>query len=161
MWGKALYSKKGFSVNKRIQKGLDIKFNTLKLNPVYEECKKEIDDAKNNIEEIETLEKDAENFILKYFEDLKRQVDQRRENLKMKLDNCSDEIILSIGSAKESCTKLSKESKRLSTEIEKSKQELTHLIDRFDNFEINDKKFKEIKQSLSILNGGLTRTLSE
>jgi hypothetical protein len=107
------------------------------LNPVYEECKKEIDDAKNNIEEIDTLEKDPENFILKYFEELKRQVVQRRENLKMKLENCSDEIILSIGSAKESCIKLSKESKRLSTEIEKSKQELTHLIDRFDNFEIN------------------------
>ena len=79
----------------------------------------------------------------------------------MKLDNCSDEIILSIGSAKESCIKLSKESKRLSTEIEKSKQELTYLIDRFDNFEINVKKFKEIKQSLSILNGGLIRALSE
>ena len=49
----------------------------------------------------------------------------------------------------------------MSTEIEKSKQELTYLIDRFDNFEINVKKFKEIKQSLSILNGGLTRALSE
>jgi len=153
--------KKVFSVNKRIQKGLDIQFNTLKLNPVYEECKKEIVNAKNNIEEIETLEKDPENFILKYFEDLKRQVDQRRENLKMKLDNCSDEIILSIGSAMENCIKLSKESKRLSTEIEHSNQELTHLIDRFDTFEINDKKFKAIKQSLIIRNGGLIGTLSE
>ncbi len=132
---------------------MDIQFNTLKLNPVYEECKKKIDDAKNNTEEIETLEKNAENFILKYFEDSKRQVDQRRENLKMKLDNCSDEIILYIGSAKDSCIKFSKESKRLSTEIEHSKQELTHLIDMFDNFEISDKKFKEIKQNLSILNG--------
>ena len=55
---------KGFFVNKRIQNGLNIKLNSLKLNPVYEECKKEINDAKNNIEKIEHLEKDPENFIL-------------------------------------------------------------------------------------------------
>ncbi len=36
----------GFAINKRIQDGLNIKFNTLKLNPVYEECKKEINEAK-------------------------------------------------------------------------------------------------------------------
>ena len=154
-------SRKGFSINKRIQNALDIKFNTLKLNPVYEECKKKINDAKNNIEKIENLEKDPENFILKYFEELKKQVDLRRENLKLKLDNCSDEIILSIGRTMENCIKLSKESKRLSTEIEKSKEELTQLIDRFDTFEIYDEKFKEIKQSLSILNEGMTRTLDK
>jgi hypothetical protein len=57
-------SRKGFSINKRIQNALNIKFNTLKLNPVYEECKKEINDAKNNIEKIGHLEKDPENFIL-------------------------------------------------------------------------------------------------
>ena len=34
--------KKGFAINKRFQNALDIKLNTLKLNPVYEECKREI-----------------------------------------------------------------------------------------------------------------------
>ena len=57
--------------------------------------------------------------------------------------------------------KLSKESKRLSTKIEESKEELTKLIDRFDTFEIDEKKFEEIRQSLRILNEGLTRKLSE
>ena len=47
------------------------------------------------------------------------------------------------------------------TEIENSKQELTKLIDRFDTFEINDKKFKDIKQSLVVLNRRLSRTLCE
>ncbi len=85
----------------------------------------------------------------------------RRENLKLKLDNCSDEIIKSIEITKENCIKLSKESKRLSTEIEKSMVELTKLIGGFDTFEISDKKFEEIKKSLIILNRGLTRTLGE
>ena len=65
--------KKGFAINKSIQSALDIKLNTLKLNPVYEECKSEINYAKNNIQKIENLEKDPENYSFEYFEELKRQ----------------------------------------------------------------------------------------
>jgi DNA repair ATPase RecN len=150
----------GFAINKRIQDGLNIKFNTLKLNPVYEECKKEINEAKDKIQKIENLEKDPENCIFEYFGELKRQVDLRREELKLKLDNCSDEIIQSIESTEENCINLSKESKRLSREIEESNEELTKLIDIFDTFEIDEKKFEDIRQSLIVL-GGLTRKLSE
>ena len=74
---------------------MDIKLKTLKLNPVYEECITEINDAKINIQKIEILEKDPENYIFEYIEEFKRQVDLRREELKLKLDNCSDEIIKS------------------------------------------------------------------
>ncbi len=86
-------------------------------------------------------------------------MDIRREKLKLKLDNCSDQIIQSIESTKDNFIKLSKESK--STEIKKPKEELTELIERFDTFEISEKKFKEIRQSLTVLNGGLTRKLGE
>jgi hypothetical protein len=151
----------GFAINRRIQNGLDINLNSLKLNPVYEECKLEINEAKDQIQKIEILKKDPENYIFEYFEELKRQVDLRREELKLELDNYSDEIIQSIESAKDNCIKLSKESKRLSTEIEESKEDLTKLIDRFDTFEIDEKKFEEIRQSLSILNGDMSRKLSE
>ena len=151
----------GFAINKRIQNALSIEFNTLKLNPVYEECKKEINEAKNNLQKIDNLENDPENHIFEYFEEIKRQVDIRREELKLKLDNYSDEILQSIESAKENCVKLSQESKRLSREIRNSKKELTELIDRFDTFEIDEKKFEEIRQSLTVLNRGLTRTLRE
>jgi len=65
----------GFAINKRIQNALDIKLNSLKLNPVYDECKQEINDAKKNIQNIENLDKDPENYIFDYFEELKRQVD--------------------------------------------------------------------------------------
>jgi hypothetical protein len=131
----------GFAINKRIQNALNIKLSTLKLNPVYEECKTEINEAKMNIQMIENLDKDPENFIFEYFEKLKRQVDLRREKLKLELDNNSDEIIQSIESAKDNCIKVSTESKRLGTEIEKSKEELTKLIDRFDTFDFKLKRF--------------------
>jgi chromosome segregation ATPase len=151
----------GSAINKRIQNGLNIKLDTLKVNPVYEECKTEINEAKNNIQKIENLEKDPENYSFEYFEELKRQVDLRREELKLKLDNCSDEIIQSIERTKDNCIKLSRESKRLNTEIENSKKDLTELIDDFDTFEIDNEKFEEIRQSLTVLNGGLTRQLGE
>ena len=54
-----------------------------------------------------------------------------------------------------------KKSKRLSTEIEQSKEELTELVDDFDRFEIGTEKFEEIRQILTVLNRGLTRTLRE
>ncbi len=62
----------GSAINKRIQNGLNIKLDTLKVNPVYEECKTEINEAKNNIQKIENLEKDPENYSFEYFEELKR-----------------------------------------------------------------------------------------
>ena len=91
----------GFAINRRIQNGLDIKLNSLKLNSVYEECKKKINEAKYQIQKIEILEKDPENYVFEYFEELKRQVDLRREELKLRLDECSDQIIESIESTKE------------------------------------------------------------
>ena len=103
--------KKGFAINKRFQNALGIKLNTLKLNPVYEECKTEINDARINIQKLEILEKNPENLISEYFEELKRHVELRRDELKLKLDNCSDQIIESIESAKENCIKSSKETK--------------------------------------------------
>ena len=60
----------------------------------------------------------------------------------MKLDSCSDEIIQSIESAKENCVKMLKESKRRSTEIEQTNEELTDLVDSFDTFEIDNEKFE-------------------
>jgi hypothetical protein len=56
--------KKGFAINKSIQNALDIK-----LNPVYEECKTEINDAKINIQKIEILESDDESAVGHSLED--------------------------------------------------------------------------------------------
>ena len=151
----------GFAINKSIQNALDIKLNTLKLNQVYEECKKEVTDAKNKIQKIEKLDKDPENYICEYFEELKRQVDLRKKELKLKLENCSDEIIQSIESTKENCIKFSRETKRLSTKIEEAKEELTELMDRFETFEIDNEEFEETMQSLKVHNGVLTRKLGE
>lgn len=55
----------------------------------------EIEEANDNMAKIEALENNGENYIKDYFEDIKREVDLRREDLKLKIDDYSDSIIQS------------------------------------------------------------------
>ena len=151
----------GFVINKHIQNGLDIQFNTLELKPVYDECKQEIQETRKHLAEIEALVKDPENFIYEYFADIKLQVDLRREDLKHKIDTYSDEIIQSIENTQLNCIKLSEESKKIEIKIEKAKTELNELIDCFDTFQISDKKFEDIKESVSVLTGRFSCLIDE
>jgi hypothetical protein len=138
--------KSGFKVNKMVQNGLEIQLNTLKLTPIFEECKTEIKKAHERVAEIEALEKNSEVFIYEYFEDIKRQVDIRRENLKMKIDKYSDEVIQSIEGTQKNYIKLSKLVNKISKNIEQSKKDLDIYVKIFDTFEIDEKKFEAIKK---------------
>ena len=95
--------------------------NTLKLSPVFHECTKEIEEAKEKMVKVELLEQNAENYIYEYFEDIKRQVDIRREDLKFKIDNYSDETIKSLELNQKNIIKISKEVNQMTNAIEKSK----------------------------------------
>jgi hypothetical protein len=117
------------------------------------ECKTVIKTAHEKVAEIETLEKNSEVFIYDYFEDIKRKVDIRREDLKMKIDKYSDEVIQSIEGTKMNFIKISKQVNQISTDIEQSKRELDDYAKRFDTFDINDKKIEAIKQGVVAVNG--------
>jgi hypothetical protein len=54
---------------------------------VYENRKRELNDAKDNVAKIEALENDPEYYIYEYFEEVKRQVDLRREEIKSRVDD--------------------------------------------------------------------------
>jgi hypothetical protein len=87
---------KGYVINERMQQGLEIEFITFELTPVYDECKVEIQRANENVEKIESLRKNSESYFYEYFEDLNRQFDIRKEDLKDKIDKYYDELIQSI-----------------------------------------------------------------
>ena len=109
--------------------------------------------ADERVAKIETLEKNSECYIYEYFEDIKRQVDIRREDLKMKIDKYSDEVIQSIESTQGNYIKISKQVNQISTSIEQYKKELDACVKRFDTFEIDEKKFEAIKQGVVAVNG--------
>ena len=70
----------------RLQDLLDVEHNKLAPSPMYAECRKEIENSKEKVVEIGLLEKNGENYIENYiFEDIKRQVGIRREDLKFKI----------------------------------------------------------------------------
>lgn len=91
----------------------------------------EIEEANDNMAKIEALENNGENYIKDYFEDIKREVDLRREDLKLKIDDYSDSIIQSKNKKQVDWIRLSKEVNHLQTEIYKSSNQLDELINRF------------------------------
>ncbi len=139
---------------------MSIQINTLEPTPVYDECKKVIEEAQKDMNEIESIDKDPENFIYEYFEDIKRQVDLRREYLKEKIDTYSDETIESINNAQINCQKLAKEVNKLSKDFEDSKIKLNELINEFDTLKMNT-NFEAIKLRLSELKSKFNVMLTE
>jgi hypothetical protein len=122
---------------------------------------KKLEEAKENMLKVELLEQKAENYIYEYFEDIKRQVDIRREDLKFKIDNYSDELIKSLELNQKNLIKISKRVNQLTINIEKSKNELIKLIIQFDSLKTYDKKFEDIKASVSVVNQELHYILAK
>jgi hypothetical protein len=157
-----LVPKNGFMVNNRLQDLLKVEINDLKFDdPIFDECKLEVEEAKENMSKVQELEKKTEMYIYDYFEDIKREIDLRREGLKQKIDDYSDKMIKSLEVNQMNYIKLSKEVNQMTVNIEKSKKELNELITRFDTLIFNDKKFQEIKTSVAVVNEKLHRILAE
>ncbi len=78
--------KSGFKVNNRLQHLVKLQLNKLEQIAMFEGCKKELENAKENVVKIEFLERNSEKYIYDYFEEIKRKVDIRREELKHKID---------------------------------------------------------------------------
>jgi hypothetical protein len=101
--------KNGFVVPDRLQDLLDVELNKFEPSPMFDECRKELEEAKASVLKIEQIETNPESYIYDYFEDIKNQVDLRREDLKFKIDTYSDDIIKSIETTQTNCMKMSKE----------------------------------------------------
>ena len=142
----------GFKVNNRLQHLVKLQLNKLEQLAMFEGCKKELENAKESVVKIELLERNAENYSYDYFEEIKRQVENRREDLKIKIDNYSDEIIKSVELNQKNFIKLSKEVNKITENINKLKKEFNELNAQFDTLEFNDKKFEDIKASVAVVN---------
>jgi hypothetical protein len=141
--------KSGFVVSNRLKNLVSFELNNLKVSPAFDECKKKIEDARSKLVMIEEFERNAETYIYDYFQDIKRDVDLRRETLKLKIDNYSDEIIQSIELNQQNYIKLSQEVNQIALNIENSKKKLNSLMSQFDTLDFSDDKFKETKNNVS------------
>jgi hypothetical protein len=141
----------GFVVSKLAQKALELEFHNIKLSPIFDECKQLIKETKESAAKIEAMANDSESFIYEYFTDLKNKVDLRREELKLKIDENSDQLVQSIEESQSKCTQLSRENKLIKETFDESNKKLNKLIEEFNIFEFNDKKFEGLKKEADAL----------
>jgi len=101
-----------------------------------------LDEAKNLAIKIDFVQNNAETYINEYFQNVIRDVDLRREQLKIKIDDYSDELIESLKTTEVNCIKLSKGTNDITNKIKQSKTVLDEFIkeknkmngDRFQMF---------------------------
>ena len=149
---------KGFVVNKGIQNLLDMELNFLETSTAYKQCNDELVRANVHMNKLGLSETNAEFYIDEYFQNLKRQVDLRRENLKLEIDDISDSIIKSIETSQANLIESRKICKPFTPNIQKLKEELDELTQMF-KLVFNDNEFQDIKEKLTILGDELNRTI--
>jgi len=96
------------------------------------------------LNEIETIQKDPENYIYEYFGKLTNQVDLRREIMIRDINKYSDELIQKIDKLRKECMARSKEATNIMQDLEAIKSKMKELNLMFNSLEIDDKKLEEI-----------------
>lgn len=154
--------KQGFIVSKQIQDCLKIQLTGLKLTPVFDECKREIKEARENVSMIDSLVKNSDNYVHEYFENIKRNVDLRREDLKVRFDNHSEQVIRSISNSQlDHAGRSEAKFENILENIARSKVQLDESMEQFDTFEIDEKNAEVIRCRVNILNKNLRSIIDE
>ena len=110
-------------------------------------------------QKINEIQKDPEIYVYDYFEEIKRQVDMRRENLKLEIDDFSDELIQQINKIQSECREIAKQINFVNSEIEELNEMLNEMNKYLDqsvkySFVINlkekiDSKLDHFKMNLT------------
>ena len=148
--------KKGFQINKNIQRGLEMELHkAFGSNPAFEECKSHIENAAKVIRQLEVLRDSPEGYIYDYFEEVKRQVDLRREKLKNEIDLASDQMIDRIERTRAECIQVSALIKGIFEDLEVFSGELERIRDQLNSLAVSEAKLSRIKGELVALERGL------
>jgi len=143
--GTHIVPKEGFLENRIVKHQLDLEINKINLNfSQFKDYNKIIKDLNKNLNEIETIQKDPENYISEYFGELTRQVDLRRETLIEDIHRYSDELVQKIEKLKQDCVAKSKEATKITDELDTIKAKMNELNSTFNSLEIDDIKHEEI-----------------
>jgi len=135
----------GFPSNKIVTNLLEKRVNNINLNfSQFNDYNDIFRDLKKNLREIETIQKDPENYIFEYFGELTRQVDLRRETLIEDIHKYSDELIQKIEKLKKDCAAKSMKASIITDELATIETKMNDLNSMFNSLEIDDIKLEEI-----------------
>lgn len=145
----------GYRLNEQLKAMLDIELFSIKFSNKFYACKDSIKETGQSYKNIEQIRKDPANYIYDYFEEIKRQVDMRREDLKLQIDTYSIGMIKTLNEAQEQYKIVAHEANHLTANIELADMEFKNLVHKFDSFEIDDQKYDVIMKNLDSLRSNL------
>ena len=158
---------KKFAPNKTIEKLLEIELtNVIDLGDIFNKTNHEIKMLESSSKKLNDLIKDPKNFIFETISNLKRDVDLRREKLKAKIDEISNQMIDKLDNYQKECyenidkIKLDEKTKDLVKEIESDLVEWTKKNKQVLLIS-NDLKRKEIRSKAIELDTKLFNRLKE
>ena len=110
------------------------------------------ENANKVIEILETLRNGPDQFIWDYFEEIKIQVDLRREILIKEIKNCSAKIIDHIEKTRSECMEINDKSlEQIKRKIDTSIHEINELKNKLKFHEMDGLKLKYLKKELLAL----------
>ena len=107
------------------------------MDLIFQESKKKIAKALEQVESIESITEDPTYYINQHFDLNIKQISWRRINLKTEIDQYCDKLIEENESNRENCLQLSNETNQIRKKINETKEELHLLKKRFDAFDPN------------------------
>jgi len=127
--------------------------------PNYNDCETKLNALKTSVQLIEDLTTDPDNFIYEYFNDIRNQVDLRRETLKQQIDEISDDIIDSINKTEHECKQSVQHVEDIEQQLAESKAFLAQILGEFNSIELSVQKLDQIKNKISGLEPQLLNKL--
>lgn len=121
-----------------------------------------LDQLLENVKNIRELEENAESYISEHFEGIKRRVEVRRQDLKLRIDKYSEELVRSVESTRLECIKSVKEVDWLTAELKRLNREISEFLERIElECESQVEREADIDSSAALLNDDHLKLLDD
>lgn len=127
----------------------------LKFDPILA-----ITEAKETVRRMSNTDPDY--IAYEYFEDLKRQVDLKREKLKIELDEYSDKLIEAITKTQAESMELAKNVRKDGIALDETlANEIKEIVEEYETMAINEEDFEKFNRQLLVLKFKCDKMLEE
>ena len=153
----------GFPSDKRLKNLLDLQLNQInfaKMFTHYDACIFDLSQLNAQLDTIESIEKEPDDFIYSYFEDIINQVDIQRDKLNEAIEDYSEELVKTLQKIK-SQFQLSIKAGKITVDVNSIRRSLNELSQIMNSFDINDLKIAEIIEAAAQLKPKIASKLNE
>ena len=139
----------GFPSEKRLEKMLQLKVYNLNLGLDFKSIQQEIESISSYLDELELLQSDPDFYTYNYFNELRQQIESRRENLKAEIDQVSNKAIKDLDFYEHECKKNSTIQLKIQKEFRIMKLYFEEIKEKFDSFDMSGKLMIETAKKVT------------